>query len=261
MYKILLTALVMFLFIAGSGETRTKIAEPPVPEPEVIETKKPVQNVLPKHKHKSSCEKTTAEPVQIICILDRSGSMSSLAEDTIGGYNTFLTKQKENSGAAEVTTVLFDNEYEMITDAVNLHEIEELTSETYYARGTTALLDAVGRTITSTLGKMEKENICPEKRRVLVMIMTDGLENASTEYSKATVKSLIEATTENYKWNYIFMGANIDSVKEASAIGIAPRHAMNYAADSKGVAKTFDRMSAAAEEVRESGSVSDNWKE
>lgn len=255
MWKFFFVSLLMATtLLVGIGETRKKV-EPP-PQPEVVLPDKVIKtHVLPKHKHKDTCNDTTAEPVQIICILDRSGSMANLANDTIGGYNSFLAKQKENSGEAEVTTVLFDNEYELIADAVNLKEIADLDSETYYARGTTALLDAVGRTITSVLGKMDKDGICPEKRRVLVMIMTDGLENASTEYKKATVKSLIEETTENYKWNYIFMGANIDSAQEASAIGIKPRHAMNYSADSEGVANSFARMSEAADEVRDSGSL------
>ena len=141
--------------------------------------KKVEENVLPVHKHTSNCEKTSAEPVQIICVLDRSGSMQSLTEDVIGGYNSFLEKQKKESGKAEVTTILFDDQYEKIFDGINLNDAENLTSAIYYARGNTALMDALGRTLTETLGKMEKENICPAKRRVLVMIMTDGLENAS----------------------------------------------------------------------------------
>ena len=254
MWKIICASILMVTMFFGIGETRTKIVKPPATQPEVIETETPKTSIL-KHKHKASCEDTTAEPVQIVCILDRSGSMANLAEDTIGGYNSFLAKQKENPGTAEVTTVLFDNQYEVIADGVNLTEIADLTPETYYARGTTALLDAVGMTINSLLGKMEKEKICPEKRRVLFMIMTDGLENASREYNKATVKSLIEATTENYHWNYIFMGANIDSAQEASSIGIKKQHAVNYAPDSEGIAKTFNKMSEAADEVRSSGTL------
>ena len=218
-----------------------------------------VENVLT-HKHTEQCDATEAEPVQIICILDRSGSMRSLAEDTIGGYNSFIEKQKQNSSKAEVTTVIFDDKYEKIVDGIDLQEIPELTSAEYYARGTTALLDALGKTITETLGKMEGKKICPAKRRVLVMIMTDGLENASKEYKKSEIKSLIEATTKEYKWNYIFIGANIDSVSEAASIGIGRRNAVNYAPTAAGVQKTFEQMDAAASEVRESGEVSENWK-
>ena len=116
-------------------------------------------------------------------------------------------------------------------------------------------MDAVGKTITETLGQMEKNKICPAKRRVLVMIMTDGLENASTEYDKARVKALIDATTKNYKWNYIFIGANIDSAAEATSIGISGSHAANISSDSAGIQESFKRMDEAAKEVRKKGSV------
>ena len=216
---------------------------------------KSAENILPKHKHTADCEKTLAEPVQIICILDRSGSMQRLTNDVIGGYNSFLDKQKKESGTAEVTTVLFDDKYEKIVDAVDIQKAEDLTSALYYARGNTALMDAVGKTITETLGQMEKNKICPAKRRVLIMIMTDGLENASTEYDKARVKSLIDATTKNYQWNYIFIGANIDSAAEANSIGIGSSHAANISSDSKGIQESFNRMDEAAKEVRKKGSV------
>lgn len=221
--------------------------------------KKVEENVLPVHKHTSNCEKTSAEPVQIICVLDRSGSMQSLTEDVIGGYNSFLEKQKKESGKAEVTTILFDDQYEKISDGINLNDAENLTSAIYYARGNTALMDALGRTLTETLGKMEKENICPAKRRVLVMIMTDGLENASKEYTKAKIKSMIEATTKNYNWNYVFIGANIDSASEAQSIGIKSNHAANYSHNSNGVRESFERMGEAASDVREKGKVDENW--
>lgn len=226
------------------------------------ETEKEVaENILPKHNHTEECEKTLAEPVQIICILDRSGSMQSLTEDVIGGYNSFLEKQKKESGTAEVTTILFDDKYEKISDAVNLNDAKNLTSEIYYARGNTALMDALGKTLMETLGTMSKENICPAKRRVLVMIMTDGLENASTEYSKDKIKSLIEATTKEYNWNYVFIGANIDSASEAQSIGIRSGNAMNYMADSEGVRESFERMDEAAKDVRKNGTVNENWSD
>lgn len=212
------------------------------------------------HKHTKNCDETPAEPVQIICILDRSGSMSGLAGDTIGGYNSFLDKQKQNSGKAEVTTILFDDQYEIISESVDINEAKHLTSEEYFARGTTALLDALGRTVSNTLGKMETEKICPAKRRVLFLIMTDGLENASREYNKSAVKSLIEATTKEYNWNYIFIGANIDSVSEATSLGINAKNAADYSHDSDGVQKSFSMMDSAATEVRETGNLDENWK-
>lgn len=212
------------------------------------------------HKHNLNCYKTEAEPVQIVCILDRSGSMRNLAGDTIGGYNSFLAKQRQEAGSAQVTTVLFDDKYDKIVDAVDLAKVPELTEREYYARGMTALLDAVGRTIMDTAGRFEQEGICPAKRRVLFMIMTDGKENDSKEYSRAAVKSMIEVATREYGWNFIFMGANIDSVAEAASIGINAKHAVDYDYSGSGVQESFDRMSAAASEVRESGSVGEGWK-
>lgn len=213
-------------------------------------TQKVEKNILPTHKHTENCEKTSAEPVQLICILDRSGSMHSLTNDVIGGYNSFLANQRKESGKAEVTTVLFDDQYEKITDAVDLNEVKDITSAEYFARGNTALMDAIGRTITETLAKMEKDGVCPAKRRVLVLIMTDGLENASREYDKAAVKALIESTTKEYEWHYEFIGANIDSASEAKSIGISANHAMDYNADSEGVQQSFTRMDEAAKDVR-----------
>lgn len=252
MFKTFLIMLTVFFL--SSGVTFAKDILPKIP---TDDTK--IKNLLV-HKHTENCKLTTAEPVQIICILDRSGSMSSLTEDTIGGYNSFIEKQKKESGEAEVTTILFDNQYEKITDAVNLNEVKKLTSAEYYARGTTALLDAVGMTITDIFGKMERENICPAKRRVIVMIMTDGLENASKEYNKSTVKSLIENAQENYKWNFIFMGANIDSAAEANSIGIKSDYAADYSHDEAGVSKSFEMMDNAVGSMRKKGSVDKDWK-
>ena len=246
MFRLLIISVVMLLFV-GQAYSKTLPVELPKPqEPEQVQLV---------HKHNDDCKKTQAEPVQIICILDRSGSMSSLAADTIGGYNSFIEQQKAKEGTAEVTTVLFDDQYEKISDAVNLSDVPELTSAQYYARGTTALLDAVGRTITETLSRMERERICPAKRSVLIMIMTDGYENASKEFTKAKIKALVEGTTKEYKWNYIFIGANIDSAAEAGGIGIDRKHAANYKPSSEGVRNSFDMMREAADEVRERGTL------
>ena len=246
--------LAVFLFLMVIGDPCLAA----VPE-EVVPEKAPPK-ILHSHEHKDSCEMTESEPVQIICILDRSGSMQKLTGDVIGGYNSFLEQQRKEDGTAEVTTVLFDDQYETIATAVDLQKAPEMTSTVYYARGSTALLDAIGRTIMETINRMEKDAVCPMKRRVLFMIMTDGLENASREYDKATVKTLIEETTNGYHWNYIFMGANIDSVAEAGALGIQAEHAMNFEADSGGVQASFSRMNEAAKKTRETGTVDGNWK-
>lgn len=243
MFRVLMLSVLMLLFV-GQAYSKTPPVETPVKEP-----------VQLTHKHTADCQKTQAEPVQIICILDRSGSMSNLAADTIGGYNSFIEQQKTKAGAAEVTTVLFDDQYEKISDATDINAVPELTSEQYYARGTTALLDAVGRTITETLSRLESKKICPAKRRVLVMIMTDGYENASKEFTKAKVKALVEATTKDYDWNYIFIGANIDAAAEAGGIGIDRKHAANYKPTSEGVQESFAIMRKATDEVREHGTL------
>ena len=212
------------------------------------------------HEHTAKCEATAAEPVQIVCILDRSGSMHPIAEDTIGGYNSFIAKQRQEKGKAQVTTVLFDDKYDVIGEAVPIGKVPQLTAKEYYARGMTALLDAVGRTIMSTASRMEKEGICPGKRRVLFLIMTDGQENDSREYTKERVKTLIETAGKEYGWEFIFMGANIDSAAEAGAIGIKADYAVDYSHDAEGVQESFDRMSAATTAMRESGSVGKDWK-
>lgn len=253
MFKSFLISLLTVLAISGSCFARELPAEPQV-------DKVPGQQVSLPHKHTLACARTEAEPVQIICILDRSGSMRHLTEDTIGGYNSFLAKQRQEKGKAQVTTVLFDDQYDKIVDSVDLEKVPDLTSREYYARGMTALLDAVGRTIADTAGRMEKEGICPARRKVLFLIMTDGQENNSKEYSREAVKAMIEYATKEYEWNFIFMGANIDSVAEAGSIGISAKHAANYAHDSDGVQDSFDMMSAAAVEMRETGSVGEDWK-
>lgn len=251
MFRAVIFFAVMIFFI-GQAYSKTLTVDPQSTEKpaEIVDTQ-----ILPTHKHTADCEKTTAEPVQIICILDRSGSMSNLAADTIGGYNSFIEQQKSKSGTAEVTTVLFDDQYEKISDAVDLQKVPELTSAEYFARGTTALLDATGRTLIETLSRMEREKICPAKRRVLVLIMTDGYENASKEFTKAKVKSLVEATQKEYDWNYVFIGANIDAAAEAGGIGIDRRHAAQYAPTREGIQNSFGRMSEAADEVREHGTL------
>ena len=258
MYRRTLLLLVMILAFS-MGICFAKVLPVDGPSGKQITETRPSD--LLQHQHTSKCLLTSAEPVQIICILDRSGSMRHLAGDTIGGYNSFLEKQRQEKGRAEVTTVLFDDKYEKIVEAKDIKAVPELTNKEYYARGMTALLDAVGRTVADTLGRMNHDGICPAKRRVLFLIMTDGKENDSKEYSKADVKRMIEKAAKEYKWNFIFMGANIDSASEAAAIGIGADHAVDYDHNAGGVRKSFARMNAAAKEVREEGSVGESWKQ
>jgi len=253
--KVLALACTLFLLVSAvPAAAADSQPEQPAPrqEQQKQDTEKPkkVKAVLPKHKHGAGCEKTQAEPVLLVCILDRSGSMHSLAADTIGGYNSFLAKQKAEEGKAELTTVLFDDQYEVLLERKPLAEAPELTGKDYFARGTTALLDAVGKTIMTTAGSMEKEGICPQRRKVLFMIMTDGLENASREYKREKVRDMITEAQEKYGWQFIFMGANIDSFAEAQSLGIDRKNAMNYEASGEGVQASFQQMDRAASAAR-----------
>lgn len=171
---------------------------------------------------------------ELIFIIDRSGSMSGLESDTIGGFNSMLQKQKAEEGEANVTTVLFDDQIDIIHDRFPIHVVKPLSAEDYYVRGCTALLDAMGTTIK----KMENiQNRLPEKMRaekVIFVITTDGLENASQEYSYSMIKKMI-ARAQKKNWQFLFLGANIDAVKEAGRMGIRQTHAVSYKNDSDGV--------------------------
>ena len=171
---------------------------------------------------------------ELVFILDRSGSMSGLESDTIGGFNGMLMKQKKEEGEVNVTTVLLDDAIEVIHDRFPLDVVEPLTDEDYYVRGCTALLDAVGSTVkkVENIQKRLPEEMKAEK--IIFVITTDGQENASHEYTYKMVKELIE---QNQKtgWEFIFLGANIDAVKEAANLGIRQKRAVTYRNDSKGV--------------------------
>ena len=198
--------------------------------------------------------------VDVVFILDRSGSMGGLESDTIGGFNSMLEKQRKIEGKAFITTVLFDDEYELLHDRVNIAKVNNITEKEYFVRGSTALLDAIGKTIAKekaiqdTLGKNEKAD------KVLFIIITDGLENASREYNSATVKKLIETQKEKYGWEFLFLGANIDAIETAGSIGISPERAVNYKSDSIGTKKNYDTLNKAVEEVRSGNELKKEWK-
>ncbi len=197
---------------------------------------------------------------ELVFILDRSGSMSGLESDTIGGYNSMLRKQKNEPGEAVVTTVLFDDRYELLHDRINLKGIAPMTSREYFVRGSTALLDAVGRTI-SKIGNAQKHTADAERaEKVLFVITTDGMENASREYSTDKVRRMIERQKERYGWEFIFLGANIDAVKTAASFGIHEDRAVNYNADSPGTQLNYEVIGAAVSCLRASQPISSDWK-
>lgn len=178
--------------------------------------------------------------VELVFILDRSGSMGGLELDTIGGFNSMLEKQKKES-EAYVTTVLFDHDIETIHDRVSISEMKPLTEKEYYVRGSTALLDAIGYSIDhiEKVHKYIRKEDCPDS--VLFVITTDGMENASRKYTYNKIKDMIE-TKKKSGWQFIFMGANIDAVQEAGRFGINESMAVNYHADSIGTRKNFDAL-------------------
>lgn len=179
---------------------------------------------------------------EIIFLLDRSGSMGGLETDTIGGFNSFIEKQKQMKGQTIVTTVLFDDRYEILYNGADAKDVV-LTNKEYYVRGNTALLDAVGKTILDVGGRLSKTNEDQRPCKVIFLITTDGLENASREFNYKKIKELIGHQQEKYSWEFIFLGANIDAIKEAGYIGISRENAYNYENTKTGV-KDMYRMLA-----------------
>ena len=183
-------------------------------------------------------EEEKSRHIEVVFILDRSGSMSGLEEDTIGGFNATLKEQKKEEGTVTWSTVLFDHELEVIHDRVPIKKVKALTDREYYVRGTTALLDAIGQTITHIKAvQMETEEI-PDK--TLFVITTDGMENASSEYTYRSVKELIRKQTKKEGWEFLFLGANMDAVEVASQMGIAESHAARFHNDKKGIHTNYE---------------------
>lgn len=198
---------------------------------------------------------------ELVFILDKSGSMGGLEKDTIGGYNSMLEKQKAVTGEARITTVLFDNDYELLHDRIDIRAVNPITEKEYCIGGSTALLDAIGRTIDK-IGNVQK-NTAEDYRaeKVMFVIITDGEENSSREYSADRVKQMIERQKTRYNWEFIFLGASIDAVKTAGRFGIAPDRAQNYHADSEGVELNFRVMSDALVTFRENAAMPEGWSD
>ena len=191
---------------------------------------------------------------EIVFILDRSGSMAGLESDVIGWFNSFIENQSKMDGRVIVTAVLFDHEYELLWNGIDAR-IARLTSIEYYVRGCTALLDAVGKTILDVERRLSMQ---PEEKRpgkVIFVITTDGLENASREFSYEKVKGLIKHQQERYGWEFVFLGANIDVAKEADSLGICRDDAYSFKASKAGVAKMYDTVSDAATQKRQNNTT------
>ncbi|MDR1604487.1 MAG: VWA domain-containing protein [Gracilibacteraceae bacterium] len=192
----------------------------------------------------------TTNQTEIVFILDRSGSMGGLESDTIGGFNSMLAKQQAQPGDARITTVLFDDHYEVLHDRLDLNAVSPITESEYFVRGSTALLDAVGRTIDKIANAQRQSK--PEYRadKVIFVITTDGMENASREYTYEKVKARIEHEKTKHGWEFIFLGANIDSVEFAGRFGIDRSRAQNFHNDGAGVALNYHVLSEAVASFR-----------
>ncbi|MDD6805203.1 MAG: VWA domain-containing protein [Clostridiales bacterium] len=187
---------------------------------------------------------------EVVFILDRSGSMSGLEADTIGGFNSMIAKQKKEEGEAYISTVLFDDQTEVLYDRVPIQRVEPMNDNQYYVRGCTALLDALGGAIhhIGNVHKYAREEDRPEK--TLFIITTDGMENASHKYSYDKVKKMVERQKKEYGWEFLFLGANIDAIEVAGRFGIAANRAINYKCDSKGTQLNYEVLSRTVSEFR-----------
>ena len=203
-----------------------------------------------------------ANITELVFILDKSGSMSGLESDTIGGFNSMLEKQRAYEGNVLVSTILFNNSSEVLHDRIPLENVEPLTEKDYFVGGSTALLDAIGDAVKHirNVHKYARKEDCPEK--TLFVITTDGYENASRKFSYGEIKKLIERQ-KNRGWEFVFLGANIDAVEVASSIGIERRRAVNYHADSRGTAKLYCSVGNFVTNLRASKSnqtADDSWR-
>ncbi len=197
---------------------------------------------------------------ELVFILDRSGSMSGLEDDTIGGYNSMVEKQKKERGEALITTVLFDDKYELLHDRNNLKEISPITDREYYVRGSTALLDAIGMTINKIVNVMRHTAKEEQASNVMFVIITDGMENSSMEYGYEHIRKMIEHQKKKYEWEFIFLGANIDAVETAQRFGINKDRAANYHADGEGTRLNYKVVSDTVSGFRASRPIADDWK-
>lgn len=197
---------------------------------------------------------------EIVFILDRSGSMSGLESDTIGGFNALINKQKKETGEALISTVLFNDTIEVLHDRLLLEEIQPITEKDYCAFGCTALLDAVGGAINhiGNIHKYARPEDVPQ--RTLFVITTDGLENSSCYYSYHQIKKMIERQEKRFGWEFLFLGANIDSKEMANRVGIRAERATNYHSDKEGTALNYEVISETICQVRANQPIDKNWK-
>lgn len=199
--------------------------------------------------------------MELVFIIDRSGSMRGLESDTIDGYNSFIEKQKSLEGEVTLSTVLFNNSFDVIHNRIDIRSVKKLTAKEYFAHGSTALLDAIGRAIVFIGKRLEETEEDSRPSKVLFVITTDGMENASREYSYKRIKEMIKHQTEIYSWEFLFLGANIDAVGVAQDIGIRAERAARYNNDSVGVKMNYSVMNEAISCIRKEKNIDSKWKD
>nr|WP_300090365.1 vWA domain-containing protein [Sedimentibacter sp.] len=197
---------------------------------------------------------------EMVFILDKSGSMSGLEQDTIGGFNSMLERQKKEEGEALVTTVLFDNNYDLLHERMNIRNVDFLSSREYFVGGSTALLDAIGRTINRISKSISESSEQFRPGKVIFVIITDGMENSSREFTFRKIKDMIELKKSKYAWDFIFLGANIDAAETASNLGIDEERAANFCPDSEGTMLNYKVVSEAVSNFRKGIKVEADWK-
>ncbi|PLS09618.1 vWA domain-containing protein [Neobacillus cucumis] len=197
---------------------------------------------------------------ELVFILDKSGSMAGLEADTIGGFNAMLKKQQKAEGKAIVTTVLFDHRYEVLHDRINVKGISPLTEKDYEVGGSTALFDAIGFTIQKIVNLQKRTSEEERADKVLFVITTDGMENASREYTAEKIKRMVQFQKEKYDWEFLFLGANIDAISMAARFGIDEDFAVDYHADERGTQLNYEAVNEAVSDLRSGKRINRNWK-
>lgn len=197
---------------------------------------------------------------ELVFILDKSGSMAGLEADTIGGLNAMLKKQQKAEGEAVVTTVLFNHDYELLHDRIPVRSISPITEKDYEVESTTALLDAIGFTIQKIVNVQRKTSEEERAEKVLFVITTDGMENASREFSSDKVKKMVQQQKENDGWEFLFLGANIDAIETAERFGINEDFAVDYHADEIGTQLNFEAVNEAVSNIRSGKKIDRSWK-
>jgi uncharacterized protein YegL len=198
---------------------------------------------------------------ELVYILDKSGSMAGLEADTIGGFNAMLKKQQKADGEAFVTTALFNNQYELLHDRINVRGISPMTEKDYEVGGTTALLDAIGFTIQKIINVQKRTSEEERAEKVVFVITTDGMENASQEYTGAKIKKMVQYQKEKFGWEFMFLGANIDAISTAARFGIDADFAVDYHADHIGTQLNYEAVNEVVLTLRSGKKVDRSWKE